>query len=302
MLKIVKPFCNFAILYCLLSCSALHAYQAPLVVSPDGPIKTLEDARLKVRELKQTQADQPIEVLIKGGVYSLRETVVFGLEDGGSQDAPVVYKASPGENPVFTGGVPITGWKKVSADPQSVSKKAQGKLWVAEIPKDVSKQWRIKSLYDGDTLLKRARSGSFRYADIEKENDFNRQGKKLTSVLEYEGKPVEPFDRAIYYKNDDIKDWPNPSDIELILKDRPWLANVIALDRIDTKKKIAHLAVDPTYQPINPRNRYWVENAIEYLDEPGEWVVDHQAGRIYCLLYTSPSPRDGLLSRMPSSA
>ena len=23
---------------------------------------------------------------------------------------------------------------------------------------------------------------------------------------------------------------------------------------------------------------------------------------IYCLLYTSPSPRDGLLSRMPSSA
>ena len=25
-------------------------------------------------------------------------------------------------------------------------------------------------------------------------------------------------------------------------------------------------------------------------------------GRQYCLLYTSPSPRDGLLSRMPSSA
>ena len=34
---------------------------------------------------------------------------------------------------------------------------------------------------------------------------------------------------------------------------------------------------------------------------------DHTAGLddirpIYCLLYTSPSPRDGLLSRMPSSA
>ena len=26
------------------------------------------------------------------------------------------------------------------------------------------------------------------------------------------------------------------------------------------------------------------------------------AGMSYCLLYTSPSPRDGLLSRMPSSA
>ena len=30
--------------------------------------------------------------------------------------------------------------------------------------------------------------------------------------------------------------------------------------------------------------------------------VDSMAGNITCLLYTSPSPRDGLLSRMPSSA
>ena len=29
---------------------------------------------------------------------------------------------------------------------------------------------------------------------------------------------------------------------------------------------------------------------------------DHNAAHIICLLYTSPSPRDGLLSRMPSSA
>eukprot|EP01016_Furgasonia_blochmanni_P046679 TRINITY_DN6766_c0_g1_i4.p1 TRINITY_DN6766_c0_g1~~TRINITY_DN6766_c0_g1_i4.p1 ORF type:complete len:209 (-),score=31.78 TRINITY_DN6766_c0_g1_i4:105-731(-) len=31
-----------------------------------------------------------------------------------------------------------------------------------------------------------------------------------------------------------------------------------------------------------------------------EYLFDHQS--CYCLLYTSPSPRDGLLSRMPSSA
>ena len=31
-------------------------------------------------------------------------------------------------------------------------------------------------------------------------------------------------------------------------------------------------------------------------------VVDDLVERVTCLLYTSPSPRDGLLSRMPSSA
>ena len=271
---------QFTILFWCLSVGSLWADQPAVVMSPDGPIATLNDARLKVQELKKEQPGQPIEVQIKGGVYPLRETVVFGLNDSGAEGSPVVYKAFPGEEPVFSGGVSITGWKKLAADPQGVSEKASGKLWVAEIPKEFGQQV-IRSLYDGETILKRARSGSFRYADVEKENDYNRQGKKLTSVLEYEGKPVAPFDRNIFYKNDDLKDWQNPSDIELLLKDRPWLANIIALERIDTEKKIARLAVDPTYQPINPKNRYWVENAIEYLDEPGEWVVNTQEGRIY---------------------
>ena len=270
-----------AILFCLLACCSARADQTTIVVDPNGPIANLEEARLKVRELKKKAPDQAIEVVIKGGVYALQKTVVFGLEDSGTQTAPIVYKAASGEQPVFTGGVPITGWKKLTTEPKGISEKAHGKLWVAEIPKNLDKSWVIRSLYDGDSLLTRARSGSFRYAEFEKENDFNRQGKKLTSLLEYEGDPVAPFDRTVRYKNDDIKDWPNPSDIELILKDRPWLANVISLDRIDTEKKIAHLAVDPTYQPINPRNRYWVENAIEYLDEPGEWVVNTNEGRIY---------------------
>ena len=255
--------------------------QVRVEVNPDGPITTLDDARLKVRELKKEHPGQPIEVLIKGGVYSLRETVVFGLDDSGTDGAPIVYKAAPDESPVFTGGVPITGWEKLSADPTGISENAKGKLWAAPIPKGLANSWVIKSLYDGETLLHRAKSDGFKYRDVEKENDYNRQGKKLTSILKYEGDPVAPFDRTIHFREDHIKDWKNPSDIELILKDRPWLANVIALDRIDTEKKIAHLAIDPTYQAINPKNRYWVENAIEYLDEPGEWVVNTQEGMIY---------------------
>ena len=41
--------------------------------------------------------------------------------------------------------------------------------------------------------------------------------------------------------------------------------------------------------------RVWDQNGKEHIDgvSGGVWT---------CLLYTSPSPRDGLLSRMPSSA
>ena len=39
---------------------------------------------------------------------------------------------------------------------------------------------------------------------------------------------------------------------------------------------------------------------VEGIMEGKEWVWNN--GALVCLLYTSPSPRDGLLSRMPSSA
>ena len=43
---------------------------------------------------------------------------------------------------------------------------------------------------------------------------------------------------------------------------------------------------------------------ITNLELTGDSRVVHGDGAVYqpCLLYTSPSPRDGLLSRMPSSA
>ena len=54
---------------------------------------------------------------------------------------------------------------------------------------------------------------------------------------------------------------------------------------------------------------YWQENWEELMErvEGGEHIgVENNNGEraimLPCLLYTSPSPRDGLLSRMPSSA
>ena len=67
--------------FCCLTFGALRADQPTVVMSPDGPIATLNDARLRVRELKEKHPGQSIEVLIKGGAYPLRETVVFGVED-----------------------------------------------------------------------------------------------------------------------------------------------------------------------------------------------------------------------------
>src|SRR5680860_860649 len=60
---------------------------------------------------------------------------------------------------------------------------------------------------------------------------------------------------------------------------------------------------------INGRFReYWTNTANFFLSPlnsgPGQkvWRMEKMRKARPCLLYTSPSPRDGLLSRMPSSA
>ena len=44
------------------------------------------------------------------------------------------------------------------------------------------------------------------------------------------------------------------------------------------------------------------DRLADYLESVGHTIVSTKEDFNVCLLYTSPSPRDGLLSRMPSSA
>ena len=61
----------------------------------------------------------------------------------------------------------------------------------------------------------------------------------------------------------------------------------------------------PVVRPVIVRNNIVEVPAptpapiIEYVQQPQQVIIEQP---VPCLLYTSPSPRDGLLSRMPSSA
>ena len=60
-------------------------------------------------------------------------------------------------------------------------------------------------------------------------------------------------------------------------------------------------ALAPHHMALIPPERL-AEIQKEYFEELAHLATNPNAIEINCLLYTSPSPRDGLLSRMPSSA
>lgn len=278
-----------------LGCLAAVAQASTLYIAPAGldtnpgsqeaPLATLDAARKKVREQIQHGMDAPIEVLIRGGEYPLHETVVFSIDDSGTQETPIIYRAYPNEKPIFTGGIQLADWKPAGRDVAGVSDAAKGQLWYAEIPEALKGQWQITSLYDGLTLLPRSRSPELKSSRSQVKDPNNEQPKKM-GFMQNDDDPVV-FNRVFYFEGEDIKDWKQPGDIELFLSPRyGWMVNYLPLQSIDFKAKTATTAIDPTYCFVGGKP-YYVENAIEYLDEPGEWVFDSAQGRVY-LWPTSP--------------
>lgn len=220
----------------------------------DKPFATITRARDAVRGLLATGVDRDISVVIRGGTYRLDKTVVFGLADSAREGRAITYAAAPDETPVFSSGVPVTGWERWQDD-----------IWSAPLPDGVTT---IKSLYAGDTRLKRARGPGFK-----------------------------PTVKAKGWHNSDhysmqfpagaIGDWPNLRDAELIIiPAAPWTMNILPLASVDTENRTARTAVRGTYGLEQPRfGNYeataWIENIPAFIDEPGEWAVDTAKRRIY---------------------
>ena len=80
-------------------------------VSPGGTVGTLPEARDAVRELRASGEKGDIDVVIQDGVYTLDQTLVFGLEDSAPQGAVTRYRAAEGASPLISGGRIIKNWE-----------------------------------------------------------------------------------------------------------------------------------------------------------------------------------------------
>ncbi|MBN1445899.1 MAG: right-handed parallel beta-helix repeat-containing protein [Candidatus Omnitrophica bacterium] len=77
----------------------------------DGPFATIHAARDAIRRLKLAgRFNEPVEVLIRGGLYAMTKTFYLRGADGGTEECPITYGAYPGETPVLSGGMCISGW------------------------------------------------------------------------------------------------------------------------------------------------------------------------------------------------
>jgi len=100
----------------------------------DGPFASIAKAQEAVR----SQAGKAITVMLRDGTYYLPLSATspgslnFTSQDSGTSAAPIIWENYPGETPVVSGGIPISGspqlgfWNQVS-----------GNLWQLPMPSNV---------------------------------------------------------------------------------------------------------------------------------------------------------------------
>ena len=125
------------------------------------PFATPAAAQRQVRELRRlgtAPTNEPVKIFLQGGTYRLDSPLLFRQEDSGTEASPTVIEAAPGANPILSGGVPVTGWKKLSGKVPGLAKVARGKVWVADAPRVGGRVLEFRQLWVDDHKATRART------------------------------------------------------------------------------------------------------------------------------------------------
>ena len=233
----------------------------PNPTNTDGPFATLARARDAVRELKRHGDQQEIRVLIRGGVHRLKETVVFSLQDSAPVGGTITYAAYGGETPVFTSAVPIVGWSKPEHPSPLLPENARDSVWTADVPASLLN---VLTLYDGNNRLRRAWS------------------KPFTPVAFVDAKTPH---NQIAFPSGAMKNWPDLSNAELrVIPSCDYEMCLLPLAEVNENAGLAKTVV-PASRTMG-RVKFldesaWVENILEVLDEPGEWVFSAADRKLY---------------------
>ncbi len=292
----------------------------------EKPFKSLDRARLAVRELKKTVKDRDIRVYLRGGKYQLDETVVFELQDSGANGQKIIYAGYPGETATLSGAVPVSDWKKMNADKKLPGriKHLRNKIWVYQNDKLKNSSWKVYTLFQKGKTLPRSRQGFAYdnpfYKSPRKSNPSPKYRKLTREEIEkkdfYSSSREELLEKGVkgngegrfevnemcgylFYPKNSIRQWRNLEDIELFLYTRAeWLHEIRGIKSIDkTNRRLffdfpAKFSTEMRQWRIRGAEKYpyefFVENALDYMDEPGEWCFNSRTGTVYLLSETKP--------------
>lgn len=280
--------CAFIVLVILVLASGLASAQE-IWVSPQGsdlhsgtpgqPLATLSAAFRKARELRRLSDPSiahGIRIILRGGIYQLYEPVLVRPEDSGTADSPTVVEPARDEYPVLSGGLQIRGWKKSRGKIPGLPPESQGKVWEAVIPRVAGRPLHFRQLWVDQRKAIRA---------------SNLNDGELDRILSVDKKKQEILIPIPDVGFEDV------NGVEFVIHQWWAIANLrvrslqvtngkarVTFQQPESRIEFEHPWPAPfidAEKKYNGNSAFYFANAIELLNQPGEWFADHGAEKVY---------------------
>ena len=237
-----------------------------------SPKATLTSALRQAREWRRTEDNRiqgGITIYMEGGTYAFHEPVFIRPEDSGTKESPTIIRSVGDEKVILSGGISINGWKK------------QGKVWVADVPVFNGRPLDFRQLWVNGKKAVRARD----VEDFEKMNRICSVDEK-NEILYV---PVVSIRRLI-----DNKGNLKAKYAEMVLHQMWCVANLrirsvevqgdsaaIRFHQPESRIQFEHLWPRPMVTTDGHNSAFYLTNARELQDVPGEWYHDIDARKVY---------------------
>ena len=268
----------FKLLFIILSTFLLTpaGFSADFWVSPTGsdanpgtkekPFASIHKGVETVVGIFERDPDENCTLWLTGGKYFIEKPIVLDAELLKNQEGKFSIKALPGEVPIISGGKEINGWERLSNG-----------MWKAKLL--INSEKAPRELFVGDQRATRARFPNDGFLHVAKAGSDRRT--------------------HFFFEPNDFPIPENPENLELVLL-HDWSISRIAVKDIDLAvNKITTVdsigAKSPDFFHIDhwePHPRYYLENAIEFLDADYEWFFQPSENVIYLKLPGTVSPNE----------
>ena len=248
---------NYKRLICaMLCCLCASIYAVNIHITPDS---SLADAVRKAREMRRLGQADEVTIHLSAGTYYLYEPLRLRPEDSGL--------TIEGKEAVISGGMVIGNWKR------------QGRLLVADVPCFNGRPVDFRQLWVNGQKATRARDVS----DFEQMHRILTYDKK-NHVLWIPKKAVANARFSVL----------NSQSVEMVLHEM-WCTSNLRIKSIEIQGDSAAIRFHnpeakiqfehPWPSPMTPDtghpSPFYLTNAKELLDEPGEWYHDIREHKIY---------------------
>lgn len=237
-----------------------------------SPKATLTSALRQAREWRRTEDNRiqgGITIYMEGGTYAFHEPVFIRPEDSGTKESPTIIRSVGDEKVILSGGISINGWKK------------QGKVWVADVSVFNGRPLDFRQLWVNGKKAVRARD----VEDFEKMNRICSVDEK-NEILYV---PAVSIRRLI-----DNKGNLKAKYAEMVLHQMWCVANLrirsvevqgdsaaIRFHQPESRIQFEHPWPRPMVTTDGHNSAFYLTNARELQDVPGEWYHDIDARKVY---------------------